>query len=55
MHDVLENAGVIHGRYLNELHLLPPFMPSLQVFFFAVAPVVASAVCLGQLYGILTT
>lgn len=55
MPDVLENAGVIHGRYLNELPLLPPFMPSLPVvFFFAVAPVVESAVCLGQLYGILT-
>lgn len=32
VHDVLENAGVIHGRYLNELPLLPPFMPS-PVFF----------------------
>lgn len=52
---VLENAGVIHGRYLNELPLLPPFMPSLPVvFFFAAAPVVESAVYLGQLYGILT-
>ena len=45
---VLERAGTIHGKYLNELLLLPLFMQSLHLFFFAVASLVGSAVCLGK-------